>query len=165
MSGMSSPRLPAVVLATVLLAGCANAPKPPPPTEREWVDNASGFVDGLRDSLELSANGGSDLVSARRALHDDSDLYIILVAYTRFGGCRQTLDNVGVPTLRLRHVERTLRLACAKLERSAALFTQAMTDSDPRALVAADHVALHAEPFLSRAKAQLDAIRPSGAAG
>ena len=162
MRGMAAARLPAMLLAAVLLAGCGGrAKKPQASGEREWIDNASGFVDGLVSSVELSANGGSNLASARRALRNDSDLYVILVAYTRFGGCQQTLANVGVPTPRVRKVERTLRLACAKLERAARLFTRAITDSDPRALVAANRLALAAEPILSRAKEQLADVRPA----
>jgi hypothetical protein len=157
---MGAARMPAIVVASVLLAGCGGSGKPVSPTEREWADNAAGFIDGLADSLELSANGGSDLASARHALHDESDLYVILVAYTRFGGCVQTLANVGVPTERVRDVERTLRLACTRLERSAALFTRAIRDSDPRALVAANRVALRAAPLLSQAKSELAEVRP-----
>src|SRR5438093_5206004 len=153
MCGMGTTRLPAILLVAVLLAGCGHASKPPPPTEREWVDNAAGFIDGLANSLELSANGGSDLASARRALRDESDLYAMVVAYTRFGGCRETLFNIGVPVPRMRKVERTLRLACGRFERSAALFTRAITGSDPKALLAATQTALRASPLLYRAKA------------
>jgi hypothetical protein len=157
---MGAARFPVMLLLAVGLAGCGGNERAPS-GEREWIDNASGFIEGLVSSVELSANGGSNLASARHALRDESDLYVILVAYTRFGGCQQTLANVGVPTPRVRKVERTLRLACAKLERAAHLFTRAMTDSDPKALVAASRLALRAEPLLSQAKEELAEVRPA----
>jgi hypothetical protein len=161
MGAMGATRLSAIVLVAVLVAGCGRASRPPPPTEREWVDNAAGFIDNLGDTLALSANGGSDLASARRALRDESDLYALVVAYTRFGGCQETLLNLGVPARRMRKVENTLTLACRRLERSSALFTQAVTGSDASALLAATQTALRASPLLYRAKAELDAVRSS----
>jgi len=149
-------------VAVILLAGCGHAKKkPPPPTEREWIDNAAGFIDNLGDTVLLTANGGSDLASARRALHNDSDLYAMVVAYTRLGGCEETLLNIGVPTRRVREVERTLTVACRRFERSAALFTRAVTSSDPKTLLAATRTALRVSPLLYRAKSELDAVRGS----
>jgi hypothetical protein len=157
----------ALLLATAcggvaFLAACGTeAAKPPRPApERQWSDNAAVFIDNLGSSLQLSANGGGDLASARRALQSNSDIYAMLVAYTRFGGCAETLRNVGVPTRRFHRVARTLRLACNRLERSASLFTRAMQGSDPRLLLAATHTALGASPLLYQAKVELDAVRP-----
>ena len=150
-----------VALAAALLAACGEGPKRPPPTEREWIVNAAVFIGDLDEGLQLSANGGSDLASARRALHDESDLYVMVVAYTRFGGCHQTLLNIGVPSPRARKVETTLTLVCRRFERSSVLFTRAMTGSDPKTLLAATRTALGASPLLYRAKAELDALRPA----
>jgi hypothetical protein len=109
----------------------------------------------------LSANGGNDLASARRALHDESDLYAMLVAYTRFGGCTESLRNVGAPSARVRAVEKTLSLACRRLERASALFTLAVERSDAKLLLAATRTALTASPLLYRAQSKLDAARAS----
>lgn len=130
--------------------------------ERQWIDNAARFIDKLNEDVLLSANGGSDLASARRALHDESALYALVVAYTFFGGCGDTLHNLGTPTDRLRTAEQTMASACRRLERAAALFTRAATRSDPASLLAASQTALKTSPLIYRAKRQVDALR-SGA--
>jgi hypothetical protein len=124
-------------------------------TERDWIDNASRLIDDLDQNVLLSANGGADLESARRALRNDSDLYVMIVAYTFFGGCGQTLVNAGSPSRRLLPAARTLASACRRLERSSTLFTRATTRSDPGALLAASRIALRTSPLLSRARAEL----------
>jgi hypothetical protein len=155
------------IACLVVLAGCGAtvAHQRTQPTvsplraERQWIDNAGRLIDDLQESVLLSASGGSDLASARKALHDDSDLYGMLVAHTRFGGCRQTLLNAGTPDHRLRQVDRTLTTACHRLERASDLFTVSIKRSDPGVLLSATRAALKAAPLLERAKVELDAVR------
>jgi hypothetical protein len=157
--GSGLRRTAGFVAVVIVVAGCGGGPSSTSrttPTEREWVDSAVRFVDDLNAAVLLSAHGGSDLASARRALGDDSDLYAMLVAYNDFGGCRQTLVlSVGVPPARLRKVESTLAAACRRFERAAALFTRAVKRSDPAVLLAATRLALHAAPLLYDAKERL----------
>jgi hypothetical protein len=161
----SARRLAVASAAVVALAGCGGTPhapsRPSGHAEAQWIDNAERFTGSLRDNLSQSVSWGSDGASARAALHDESDLYALLVAYTLFGGCEETLRNVGTPSPRLLEVDRTLESACRRLERAAALFTLAVKSSDARSLVAATRTALLASPFLSRAQAELDAVRGS----
>jgi hypothetical protein len=165
---MPVPRLAALLGVVALLAGCggtgperdrsaqaraAAAAK----AERQWIDNAGRLIDDLNESVLLSASGGSTVASARKALHDDSDLYGLIVAHSRFGACEQTLLNAGAPGARLRAVDRTLTAACRRLEHASVLFTVSMKHSDPNALLAATRTALGTTPLLERARAQLDA--------
>jgi len=159
-------RLLAVASTAVLVAaGCGGAPRASRSAsgaaERQWIDNAGRFIGNLSDNMLQSESLGSDAASARIALHNESDLYALLVAYTLFGGCEETLRNVGTPSARLREVDRTLESACRPLERAATLFTLAVKSSDPRPLLAATRTALLASPLLSRAQAELDAVRVS----
>jgi hypothetical protein len=144
--------------AVLLLAGCGGT-RAKPQAERQWIDNASRLIDYLEGNVELSASGGANLRTARHALHDDSDLYAMVVAYSVFGGCEEALLNIGAPSGRVRGVERTLSDACGRFERAASLFTRAMKGSNAGALLAATRLALHASPILYRARAELDAIR------
>jgi len=147
-----------VVVAALLLAGCGGS-RTAPHSERQWIDNASRLIDYLDQNVELSASGGANLRTARHALHDDSDLYAMVVAYSVFGGCDEALGNIGAPSGRVRGVEKTLSAACGRFERAASLFTRAMKGSNAGALLAATRIALHASPILYRARAELDAIR------
>jgi hypothetical protein len=149
-------------VAVAVLGGCSGAPQTPTfAPERLWIENAAGFIDSLGDGVLLSANGGVNLASARIAIRNESDIYAMLVAYTRFGECDETLVNVGTPNRRVRGVERTLTAACRRFERAATLFTLAMTRSDPSLLLVATRTSLKTSPLLYRARAQLDAVRGS----
>jgi hypothetical protein len=159
--------LVAVAGIVVLLGGCGGTVEGPrraqqpsaadaAHAQRQWADNAGRLIDDLRESVLLSASGGSTVASARRAMHDDSDLYGLIVAHTRFGGCEQTLLNAGSPGAKQRAVDRTLTAACRRLEHASSLFTVSMTHSDPEALLAATRAALATAPLLERARAQLD---------
>src|SRR5262245_44834749 len=104
--------------ALVLLAGCGSASTTRPAQagpvagERQWVDNAQRFLEGLVLDVQLSAYGGSNLASARRALRDQSDLYSLLVAYIAFDRCTRTLVDLGAPVVRLRPVADRIGAAC-----------------------------------------------------
>lgn len=149
-------------VAVAVLAGCGGSPSAPAfSPERQWIANADGFIDGLGESVLLSASGGGDLASARKALRNESDIYAMLVAYSRFGECDETLLNVGTPNMRVHEVEKTLTAACRRFERAATLFTLAMTRSDPNLLLAATRTALKTSPLLYRARTELEAVRGS----
>jgi hypothetical protein len=149
-------------VAAMALTGCGGgAPAQPSLAERQWIDNAAGLIADLGDGVVLSASGGNDIQSARRALHDESDLYAMVIAYTRFGGCRQTMLNLGAPNARLRSVEQALETACRRFERASALFTVAVERDDANVLLTATRTALKASPLLYRAEAELNAVRAS----
>jgi hypothetical protein len=154
------------VAAALLLAGCGSgasssrvSPQPASVADRVWLDSVSGFIENLDESVLLSTSGGDNLASARVALHNESDLYGMLVAYTMFAGCQETLLNLGAPAPRLGDVRKTLASACRRLERASALFTRAIKHSDPRVLLAATRTTLAAAPLLSRARVELRSDR------
>jgi len=115
-----------------------------------WLQNTTQLVAQLRDDEAVTANGTSSIAAARRALHDDSILYPLLVAYSDFGGCPQMLANTGGAQAD-QSLTRTLRSACAFLAHSAALFTRSAGSNDPRTLLAAAREAQRAWPLLDRA--------------
>ena len=140
----------AVVLGTAVavLAGCGGAGATH--ADPQWLQNTTGLVAQLRSDELLTADGTSNLAAARHALHDDSELYVLLVAYSDFGGCLQMLANTGGATTD-RQVAHTLRDACAFLARSAALFTRSAGGDDAHTLLAAAREAQRAWPLLDRA--------------
>jgi hypothetical protein len=148
--------------AVCVLAACSTSAPPAPrahsPAELQWLDNASRLIGTLEDDVLLSAHGGANLASARRALGDQSDLYTMLVAYTLFGGCSRALANVGVPSARVSRLVDTLAAACRRLERASALFERAVKRNDPSILLTATRVVLETEPLLDEAKAQLSGV-------
>lgn len=149
-------------LAFGALTGCATTgpaePRAHSAAERQWIDNASRFIGTLDSDIQLSTSGGGNLSTARRALHNQSDVYSMLVAYTLFGGCGPALANVGTPSARVGGVVQTLTSACRRFEHASALFEQAMTRSDPRALLSATRLVLDTEPLLYHARTQLAAL-------
>jgi hypothetical protein len=151
----------AALVAAAMLAGCGTSAAAPASrgAEREWVANASGVLDQLSEDLDAASGGGATVSSARRALHDESTLYGLLLSYTDFGGCNTMVADVGRPAAQFRPVERTLRLACVRLQRAATLFTRAASHTDPHALLAASRQAARASPLLYRATLQLAAAR------
>jgi hypothetical protein len=148
--------------AAAVLAGCgggSSASEAQSPGERMWIDNASVLIDQLDDGVLASDDGGTDMATARAALANQSDLVVLLMANMAFGDCAESVRNVGVPTMRLRHVATTLSSACRILERASTIFTRATAGSDPRALLAASRLSLRASPLLQEAKTELAAIR------
>ena len=135
-------------------AGCGSAAKPTL-SDREWIDNTAGVIDQLQHDLVLGSAEGDSLGAARKSLRDG--LYTLLVAYTDFGGCRHMVAAAGATPERFATVNRTLGIACARLERAARLFTRAASDDDAPALVEAGRLASSAAPLLVRAREELQA--------
>lgn len=129
------------------------------PAEREWIDNTRALIRTLRSDILLSASGGANLATARRALSDQSAVYTMLVAYSLFGDCGHSLAGAGLPSRRTEATARTLASACRRLERASALFQKAMTRRDPAALLEATRTAEDATPLLVGASSELDAVR------
>jgi hypothetical protein len=152
----------AVAVAAGALAACGSNGAPPPahgPTSRAWVDGAGRLVESLDSDVLLSANGGANLATARRAIADHSDVYSMLVAYDLFGDCGAAVAQLGSPGAGAAPVEQTLIGACRRLQHAATLFQRAMTRNDPRTLLAATRLVLDTAPLLDRAKTQLAALR------
>jgi hypothetical protein len=112
-------------------------------------------IDQLQRDLQLESAAGDTVAAARETLR--GGLYPVLVAYTDFGGCRHMVAAAGVPPKRFAEVTRALRAACALLQRSAVVFTHAVTTNDGAALLSAGRLASTASPLLVRAKVDLQA--------
>jgi hypothetical protein len=150
------------IAATLALAACGGGPSQEPRSAaREWAANAAGLIGQLQADA-VAASDGDTSSSARSALHDESRLYGLLVAYSDFGGCRHMVGAAGAPPPSLRDVQATLARACASLQRAAALFTRAAARSDPSALVAAAQGVRDAAPLIERAALQLRSARAHG---
>jgi hypothetical protein len=141
--------------AAVVFAACGGAAQAPRSAASEWTANAVGVIDQLRADA-VAASDEDSISSARAALHDESRLYALLVAYSDFGGCRHMVGAAGDPPPGFRGVEATLARACASLQRAAALFTRAASKSDAPALLAASRTVLAAAPLLERAELELE---------
>jgi len=152
----------AAAIAIAALAACATGPRSgsvrPVLTEREWVDNAARFVEGLGTDVLLTTDGGSDVASARAALRDQHALYAMLVAYTAFDDCERTLTDLGPPARKLREVAQNLAAACRGFQRASALFSVAVKQSSATTLLGATRATLASSPLLYRAKTELDAL-------
>lgn len=144
------PRAPALLALALTLAACGARAQAP--TDRQWVANAREVAEQLRGDVVLSSGAGTTVRSARHALRDDSSLFGLLIAYTDFGDCNAMVANLGVAPRRLAPVARTLRHACARLQRASSLFARAATDTDPSALLAAARTAQPALPLLVHAE-------------
>lgn len=139
-----------VVLA---LAGCGSRAATTPP-DREWRANAQGVVQQLRsDVVSVAVFDRARL--ARAALHDDSQLYGLLVSYTDFGGCAHMVAALGVEPSHLAQVRRLLAAACAHLRVADMYFTRAVARSDPQLLVRATAAAVQSLAPLERAQIAL----------
>jgi hypothetical protein len=156
----------AAAAATLLLAACgttaATVAPAHPEADREWLDNARSFIETLDADVSLSAAGGANLATARRALGDESDVYSMLVAYDLFGDCGPALANLGTASARVASVEQALIGACGRLENASTLFERAMRGHDPHPLLAASRMVLSAVPLLFRASAALAALPARG---
>jgi len=152
----------AAVALTAALAACGGtSPKPlVAPHDREWAANLEGVIEQFQRDLDLAAGGGATVPAARRALRDESNLYTILVAYTDFGGCSHMVAAAGATPPRFGRLQRTLATACGLLQQAAALFTRAITNHDPQALVEAGSKTRRALPLLLDAKDELVAVLP-----
>ena len=152
-------RLVALGAAVAVLAGCGSGTARLQ-SDTEWSAHAVEVIDQFRQDEVLNAGSVTNVAAARHTLHDASALYGLLIAYTDFGGCRTFVDGFG-KTLHFVRVVRTLRRACVRLERAAALFTRYASKNDPHALIAASREAQSAWPLLDRARLELALSRRS----
>jgi hypothetical protein len=154
-----------VACCVLVLTACGSTTSLPPApaahsaAERQWIANASNFIGQLNSDVLLSTVGGANLATARRALHDQSDVYSMLVAYDLFGDCNSALASAGTPSARAGAVDGTLVTACGKLEDASALFGRAMAKRDPSSLLAATHLVITVVPLLAQARSQLASLR------
>jgi len=116
---------------------------------REWHANANVALRQLSQDVAATAVGGDSLGDARRALHDESRLYALVMAYTDLGGCVAMMRNVGAPPA----LRAKLARPCGPLARAAASFTAATEGSNPHALLRAGRDAELALPLLVQALA------------
>jgi hypothetical protein len=150
--------------ALLAAAGCGGGRGPADvpvgsPEARVWVDNAARLVQQLQQDVTLSATGGSNLATARRAVADNDTVYLLLVAYGDFAGCNRELAAAGTPSRHGRAAAALILSACRPLERSAMLFERAMRQNDARTLLSATRTSATAAPILVQALAALDALR------
>jgi hypothetical protein len=138
-----------VALLVLALAGCGSRAGSPP--DREWRSNARGVAQQLRQDVVAIA-GLDREPAARRALHDDSQLYGLLISYTDFGGCAHMVAALGAEPPRFEKARRQLALACRRLRTADALFTRAVAHDDARLLVRAANAAGRSLAPLERAQ-------------
>lgn len=142
-------------LVVLALTGCGSHGAAP--RNREWIANARGVAQQLRADV-IAIAGLDRRQAARRALHDDSALYGLLVSYTDFGGCEHMVSALGAQPTRLRAAHQLLDRACERLRSADAFFTQAVQREDPVLLVRATVVAVGALPLLDRAQLALSRL-------
>jgi hypothetical protein len=153
------------VCAVLVLDACGSttslpaAPAAHSAAERQWIANANNFIGQLNSDVLLSTVGGANLATARRALHDQSDVYSMLVAYDLFGDCNSALASVGTPSVRAGGIDGTLITVCGKLEDASTLFGQAMAKSNPTSLLRATKLVITVVPMLTEARSQLASLR------
>jgi hypothetical protein len=147
----------ACLTALAACGGSASRSEPTRQSVNEWVANAADVIAELQRDVLLSTTGGSTLAAARHTLHDSTILYTILIAYTDFGGCIHMVSSLGAAAPQFEKVEAVLMRACAAFEHAGALFTHAVTASDPHSLLAATRLALRTWPVLARASDELQA--------
>jgi hypothetical protein len=135
------------LLAVAVVAGCGGRSSG---SAREWRANAHGVVQQLRADV-VDVSSFDHVAVARAAMHDDSQLYGLLVAYSDLGGCVHEVGALGEPPPGLAAGARALRRACAPLALAARLFTHAMTRGRPASLVAATRASLRGGALLDRA--------------
>jgi hypothetical protein len=150
----------AVVAALAAAPGRASASMRSSGTpEGVWIDNAVILITQLDQDVLTSSTGGADLATANVVLDNPSDQIALLIANVDFGGCGESVRNLGEPTSRLRQVARELAAACTILERASTLFTRAATRSDPRPLLASARLSRRASLLLRSATGELEALR------
>jgi hypothetical protein len=142
----------AALTVSLLLAACGGGTKRATPAE--WEANANGVVKQLRgDVVQISAV--DSVPAARRALHDDSQLYAILIVFSDVGGCSHMVAALGTAPPARAHAVPQFDAACTHLGRASKLFTRAVTRTSPKVLVNAAHEALASLPPLDRAALEL----------
>jgi hypothetical protein len=148
-------------LVAAALAGCGAADTHVlrAAADREWVANTLGVIDQLNEDVSAVTPAGRGLQSARRALHDESDLFALLVAYTDFGGCNKMVAASGEAPPRFVRVASALQLACRHFSNAAALFTRAASATDAQALLEASRQVRLASAALYRASLRFAAAR------
>jgi hypothetical protein len=156
----------AAAATVAALAGCGTHTTPVVPqsraNDRLWLSNAVDFVSQLQSDLSMSATGGANLETARRAIRDTSDIVTMLVAYNVFGACTGEVKNFnfgGRPPRAAKPVVAVITKVCQRLEHATSLFTHAMTNDDPVALLAATRAANGAAPLLAEARSGLARLR------
>ena len=142
----------AAALVVFALVGCGSHAAVVP--DREWIANARGVAQQLRGDV-VAVSGLDRPRAARVALHDDSQLYGLLVSYTDFGGCRHMVAALGAEPERFRRAQRFLALACRDLQAADTLFTRAIARNDPTLLVRATSTAVRSLSPLDRAQLAL----------
>ncbi len=145
-------RAAVALVVTVACLGCGTTR--PAPSEREWVANTRGIIRQLQGDIS-QLNGADTTADAGRTFTDDSRLYAALIVYTDFGGCRHMVGTLGETPTRFRRVEAELNRACADLQRSSSLFTQAVGENNARMLAAAARTAFRATGPLLRSEIAL----------
>jgi hypothetical protein len=154
----------AAAATVAAMAGCGTHTTPVVPqsraTDRLWLSNAVDFVSQLQSDLSMSDTGGANLATARRVIRDTSDIVTMLVAYNVFGACTGEVENFGGPPPRAaKPVLAVITKVCQRLEHATSLFTDAMTNEDPVALLAATRAANGAAPLLAEARSGLARLR------
>jgi hypothetical protein len=156
----------AVVAAALAACGSQAPPRAVDVLDRQWVANTTGVVEQLRRDVTLTQVTGQTLATAGGALRDDSALYVLLLAYSDFGGCDRMVGQAGDAPPSTPQLQRTLSATCRRLQAAAKLFTRATKNDDAHALLAASREASAASPLLVRARLQLAAaqghVRPTG---
>jgi len=138
----------AALTVSLVLAACGGTAKQRSPVE--WEANADGVARQLRaDVIQISAVDRP--AAARRTLHDDSQLYAILVAFSDVAGCDHMVAALGTAPPRHRPAVTQFDAACVRLQHAAKLFTRAVARSRAADLAAAAREALAALPPLDRA--------------
>jgi uncharacterized lipoprotein NlpE involved in copper resistance len=145
-------RKTAAALLVLALAGCGS--RATAPSDREWTANARGVAQQLHGDV-VAVSGLDRVHAARRALHDDSQMYGLLVSYTDFGGCRHMVAALGVEPARFHAAQQLLAHACVDLQTADALFTRAVRRDDSALLVRATAAAVRALSSLDRAQLAL----------
>jgi hypothetical protein len=141
---MRPRRVACLAALAVAAAGCGGQTGTTSQSTAQWRANAMGALSQLRHDVSLTSIGSGSLGDANRALHDDSDLYALLVVYTDLGGCSHIMSELGAPA----RIGRILARACPGLERAAASFSFATQSGDAAALLRAARQAHRAEPLL-----------------
>jgi len=152
MVGVSTRALPLLLLVAAFAAACGSTARRPAPPE--WTANARQVVAQLRGDVS-DLVGVDRIATARAALHDESQLFVLLVAFSDIAGCSHMRAAIGLPPPGREEAVRLLSRACVHLQRAATLFTRAVARNDPRSLIAASQAALRASGLLDRAALRL----------
>ena len=151
----------AVVAAVLALTACGQTVATSPPSRtslREWSANVAIVIHQLRSDVAATEVAGETRASARAALRNESDVYVLLVAYTDLAGCHRMVVAAGTSTPATQRVDRLLASACGHTERASSFFTRAIRARSGAALLAGAIEARRALPVLIRASVALDQV-------